>query len=575
MKSLSRRLRPFADGWRHVSIGMRRDRWCGGRPVGRDGSYMRLLTTIAVLAFAAATASQPPKLDDSLAERGLKEIDAKDAALRRAIRKASPSIVSIYLRERSEGFEQPFFDRDRRGRRGRGFEVEDVEVQAAAYGAGIVLDKSGAILTCYHLVRLAAAPNSKYDLHVRTHDGALHGVSRDDILAGDPRSDLAVIRISSVDPKAIVPATFGDGDKLFVGQTVLALGNAFGIGVDDGAVSASAGLISAIGRKALPILPSDVSGMQLFYERQKHLASWGQLIQVDCRLNLGTSGGALIDARGDVVGITMALAARAGMETPGGFALPYDTLVRRVVEKLRVGKEMEYGFLGVEPQNFTRTTAQESRNFPTDKGVEIRSVVLPATMRGGLQVKDVVIAIDGQPIRNSNDLVLKVGGSQAGQTLRFKVARPSRGEFEVLDLSVKLGKYPVAGPVIKTNLRPAFAGMRVDYLSLLSEEFRNNNLFDAAASALPNGGVMVLEVESNSPADLAGIAKNNVITSANGVNLDTPDDFLRVVQNAKAPVKLEVNVATQRAGATEWKPRTVELSPAKTKTKASKVADDN
>lgn len=535
---------------------------------------MRFHSIIAVLSLVAAVSAQPPKIDGSLADRGLKEIDAKDAALRRAIRRASPSIVAIYLRERSEAFEQPFFDRDRRGRRRPAFE-EDAEIQAAALGAGIVLDRNGTILTCYHLVRLAAAPGSKYDLHVRTQDGALHSLAREDVLAGDPRSDLAVIRVPSVDPKAIVPATFGDGDKLFVGQTVLALGNAFGIGVDDGAVSASAGLISAIGRKALPVLPSAVGGMQLYDERRKHLASWGQLIQVDCRLNLGVSGGALIDARGDVVGVTMALAARAGMETPGGFALPYDTLVRRVVEKLKVGKEMEYGFLGVEPRNFTRAEAQNKKNFPAEQGVEIVSVVLPATMRGGLQVKDVVIAIDGQPIRNSNDLVLKVGGSQAGQTLKFKVARSIRGEVEVLDLSVKLGKYPIAGPVIATNVRQGFAGMRVDYLSLLSEEFRTNNFFDPGGSALPPGGVMVLEVESNSPADLAGITKNNVIATANGVNLDTPDDFLRVVQNAKAPVKLEVDVAAQRSGATEWKRRSVELGPANPKTKASKVANDN
>lgn len=536
---------------------------------------MRGFAFVVVIALAAAAGAQPPKIDDVLADRGLKEIDAKDAALRRAIHKASPSIVAIYLRERSEGFDQNPFERNRRGfRRVQPWE-EDVEVQASAMGAGIVLDKTGAVLTCYHLVRLAAGPSSKYDLHVRTQDGSLYNLNSGDILAGDPRSDLAVIRLPVADSKALTPAAFGDGDKLFVGQTVLALGNSFGVGMDDGAVSASAGLISAVGRKALPVLPSDVGGMQLFEERRKHLASWGQLIQVDCRLNLGVSGGALINARGEVVGITMALAARAGMETPGGFALPYDTLVRRVVEKLKVGKEMEYGFLGVEPRNFSRSDAQARKDFPTEQGVEIASVVLPATMRGGLQPRDVVFSIDGQPIRNSNELVLKVGASQAGQTLKFKVARPGRGEVEVLDLTVKLGKYPVAGPVIKTNVRPAFAGLRVDYLSLLSEEFRNTSIFDPGGSALPEGGVMVSEVESNTPADFAGIAKNNVIISANGVKLDTPEDFLRVVQNAKAPVKLEVAAAAQRGGQSEWNRRTVEINPANPKTKASKTPNDN
>jgi len=265
----------------------------------------------------------------------------------------------------------------------------------------------------------------------------------------------------------------------------------------------------------------------------------------------------------------MALAARAGMETPGGFVLPYDKLVRRVVDTLKAGREMEYGFLGVQPKNFTKAEARSMTGFPEVDGVLVQNVVLPQTMRGGLQQGDVVVAIDGKPVRNSNDLVLQVGGCLAGQTLKFKVVR-RKGEF---DLNVKLGKYPIAGPIIVTNGRPAFAGLKVDYLSLLVDEMASN-AFDFGSS-MPQGGVLVTEIEPSSPADAQGISPKSVVTSVNGKNVDSPDEFIRLAQSAKGPVKLVVETATSKAGLMEWKPQTVELTPAKPKQKAAKDADDH
>jgi len=517
----------------------------------------------AVVLVVPAAVAQPPKNDDALADRGLAEIDAKDAAVRRAVKQASPSIVAVYLRERAE-FDQPFFERDRRRFPRRMTIEDDTELQAAALGSGIILDRSGKILTCYHLVRAASA-GSKYELNVRSQDGMLYAVGKEDIVAGDPRSDLAVIKVTPTDNARFEPARFGDGGALFVGQTVLALGNAFGVGIDDGTVSASIGVVSSVGRKAEPVFPTSVGADQQYRERRKHLLTWGPLAQVDCRLNLGTSGGALINTRGEVVGITLALAARSGMETPGGFVLPYDKLVRRVVETLKAGKEMEYGFLGVQPKNFTKAEARATPGMPEVDGVLVGSVVLPQTQRGGLKPGDVVVAIDGEPVHNSNELVLKVGGAAAGQTLRFKIVRPKEGEQ---DVSVKLGKYPVAGPVIASNGRRAFAGLKVDYLSLLAEDY-SINLFDSGPASIPQGGVLVTDVETSSPADAAGISPKSVITSVNGANLESPDDFVRMVTAAGTkPVKLVVQSPISKGGMTEWKPQTIELSEAKPKPKA-------
>jgi serine protease Do len=207
--------------------------------------------------------------------------------------------------------------------------------------------------------------------------------------------------------------------------------------------------------------------------------------------------------------------------------------------------------------------------FPEVDGVLVQNVVLPQTQRGGLQQGDVVVAIDGKPVRNSNDLVLQVGGCLAGQTLKFKVVR-RKGEA---DVTVKLGKYPIAGPIIATNGRPTFGGLKVDYLSLLVDEM-SSNLFDLGSS-MPPGGVLVTEVEPSSPADAQGISPKSVIVSVNGKSVDSPDEFIRLAQSAKGPVKLEIDTATSRGGLMEWKRQTVDVSPAKPKPKAAKDADDN
>jgi S1-C subfamily serine protease len=102
----------------------------------------------------------------------------------------------------------------------------------------------------------------------------------------------------------------------------------------------------------------------------------------------------------------------------------------------------------------------------------------------------------------------------------------------------------------------------------------SSNLFDLGSS-MPPGGVLVTEVEPSSPADAQGISPKSVIVSVNGKSVDSPDEFIRLAQSAKGPVKLEIDTATSRGGLMEWKRQTVDVSPAKPKPKAAKDADDN
>jgi S1-C subfamily serine protease len=336
------------------------------------------------------------------------------------------------------------------------------------------------------------------------------------------------------------PITIGDGSRLFVGQYVLAIGNPFGVGNADGMTSASLGVISNIGRRAEPLLPrlarsNNESNPE--NQRVQSLQYWGSLIQADCRLNMGVSGGALINTRGELVGITMALAAHVGLETPGGFALPTDDLTRRIIDALRQGKEMEYGFMGIRPQNITAAQAKEQRCLPVD-GVRVEEVNGPAA-RGGLLKDDIVVGINGQPVRTSSELVLRVGSLTAGAELHLDVVRGTRKA----EVRMKLGKYPIVGEIIATNRRPTWNGIRFDYLSVLTLGRPDIDFprFGGGESVRPRTGVAVIDVATGSPADLQGVSKQSVITAVNGKAVDDPDDFEKAVANVNGPVRLTIS----------------------------------
>ena len=200
------------------------------------------------------------------------------------------------------------------------------------YGTGVVVDRHGLILTAYHVL------GEDSDYYVTTADRKVYKATPK---AADPRSDLAVLSIEAND---LTPITLGDAAKLKKGQIVIALGNPYAI-ARDGQVSASWGIVSNLARKAPPApSESDSTGKPTLHH-------FGTLIQTDAKLNLGTSGGALVNLQGEMVGLTVSWAAAAGFESAAGYAIPIDATFRRVLETLKQGREVEYGFLGVPPGN--------------------------------------------------------------------------------------------------------------------------------------------------------------------------------------------------------------------------------
>jgi S1-C subfamily serine protease len=201
--------------------------------------------------------------------------------------------------------------------------------------SAIVLDaEQGLLLTTAHLL------DGVRKVFVRFPNGG--GGSFADLHAADFRSDLAVLKLRTKSPKLRTIRFTTETTPATRGQWVVSLAYPFGTGFIDGKPSVSWGMVSNVGRKGtLPVGSEDM--------HPGYLTQYSSLIQTDARLNIGVSGGALLNLRGELVGMTSATAGLAGSETAGGFAVPMDRIYRGIIDVLKQGREVEYGFLGVSP----------------------------------------------------------------------------------------------------------------------------------------------------------------------------------------------------------------------------------
>lgn len=373
-----------------------------------------------------------------------------------------------------------------------------------SYGSGIVIDRTGLVLTNAHVVKDA----TRVYVKLPGQRGCWANIH-----ASDPRSDLAVLKLLDA-PANLGALPLGDAGPVRTGQFVISLCNAFAPGFrgnEDPTVGY--GLISNLRRR----IPGNTSEM----ERSKvTLHHYGTLIQTDAQTAPGCSGGALLDLDGKVLGLTTTMAGIRG-DRPGGFAIPIDANTQRIIEVLRRGEEVEYGFLGVILQ--------------PNPGPGVRlwrvSAGSPAA-RAGLSHGDQILTINGNPIRENDDLFLYVGMGLAGSTAKVEVGRGFSARSTQV-IPIKLTKYYVPGSIIASRRPPARFGLRVDYTSILGQR----NPFPSWNRGPPDG-VIVREVLPGSPADAARLQPDKVITQVNGKPVTTPAEYYEEVARSGKKVQL-------------------------------------
>lgn len=412
------------------------------------------------------------------------------------------------------------------------------------FGAGIVIaDESGTrfILTNHHVVEGGpradqGAPGGSARIYVRFHDRRGYYAS---IHASDPRSDLAVLRIDTeamgIDPPSSPddfprPITLSEHTTYRKGQFVLVFGNPYAVG-RDGSASVGWGIIGNVLRRPAPVGPA----WDLEAKKDETIHHYGTLLQLDCRSDLGFSGGATVDRRGRLIGVTTALAALDGYESTAGFAIPIDDGVRRIIGELLLGHEVQYGFLGVQPGDVS--PAQLRNLMP---GLNALGGVVQADSvksgspadRAGLRSGDLILAINERPVRMTHDLMRDVGLAGPGTELELEIVRLRDGQRRTI--TVRLDKWPVANDEELVATVPRYEpwrGLRVDYATA------RQRYISPQFEPYPHG-VVVLEANEALGED-DPLAPGDFIEAVNGQPVTSPEEFYGRVRSA-SPVTLRL-----------------------------------
>ena len=384
------------------------------------------------------------------------------------------------------------------------FGQQQPEFKQRSLGSGVVVDEKGYILTNHHVVNRADKIKVKLLDDPKLYDAKIVG--------SDSETDMAVIKIEADHPLPAVKV--GNSNGLNVGDWVLAIGSPFGL-----EETVTAGIISAKGRDL---------GSQ-----------FQRFIQTDAAINPGNSGGPLVNLAGEVVGINTAIATGTGSYAGVGFALPSNTAVQVYNQLVKTGK-VTRGSIGV---TFQPTQSPVLlRTFGTDHGVVVTGVQPdgPAN-KAGLQQGDVILAINGQPVKDGDDLVSKVAGTPVGDTLTIRYLRDRQereAQVVIGDRSQVFADILGAG---NEEGSPEAGSTEAKFgitIQNLTPELANRLGLEESR------GVLVTSVDSDSLAEEVGMQRGDVILELNHQPVSKVDDVLRIQRGLKP--KTDVVFLVQR-----------------------------
>ncbi len=349
-------------------------------------------------------------------------------------------------------------------------------------GSGVIVDAGeGTVITNHHVI------NGADEIQVVLNDGRTFEA---ELVGSDPEVDIAVLKIEAKNLNAV---TMSDSEHLQVGDFVVAIGNPFGLGQ-----TVTTGVVSALGRTGLGI------------------EGYEDFIQTDASINPGNSGGALVNLRGELVGVNTAIIAPAGGNVGIGFAIPIN-MARASVEQILEHGEVKRGQIGVSIQDVTPELQDAFGLANGQLGVLVTGVTEGSEAeKAGLKAGDVIVAVDGKETDSTGALRNAIGVRKIGDKVMITVIR---------DGKEKTIKCKVGDPVNVV----AQAGLLHDLLGGAS--FENN----------PEGrGVLVAKVEQNSQAAANGLRPGDLIIGANRVRVDDINDFKKALQRSEDSILLHI-----------------------------------
>ena len=430
----------------------------------------------------------PPKITQHLAET--------EKAFVEISKRVTPAVVNISTTKTMKGmekgrlfpfFQDPFFRRFFGDEFFREHEMPRKRKEQSL-GSGVIVSDDGYIVTNNHVVE--GADEIKVVLSDRKEF-----VGK--VVGADPKTDLAIVKIKASDLPAIV---WGDSDQIEVGEFVLAIGSPFGLNQ-----TVTSGIISAKGRANVGI------------------ADYEDFIQTDAAINPGNSGGALVNIRGELIGINTAIFTRSGGYMGIGFAVP-SNMAKSVMDSLVKEGRVTRGWLGVYIQDITPELAKQFK-LGNNRGALISDVMegSPAD-KAGLQRGDIILQYNGKEVENNSHLRNIVSQTQVGKTIDIKISRDGRTEL----LKVVIGELPAEiakGESGEGGADGIFQGLTVQ--NLTSELKERLDIPEKIR------GIVVTGVDADSPAGEFGLKLGDVIMQINRKDIKTLKDFNKAADEIK------------------------------------------
>lgn len=438
------------------------------------GKHRVFLTTVCILALCTGVTITAG------ASASLPAVDAQGEqlpSLAPMLERVMPAVVNISTLSRvpvqnNPLLSDPFF------RRFFNLPERPLERQAQSLGSGVIIDaEKGYVLTNNHVVDKAT------EIRVTLMDGRQLTAK---LIGADPEADVAVIQIPA---EGLTALTLADSSRLRVGDFVVAIGNPFGLGQ-----TVTSGIISALGRSGLGI------------------EGYEDFIQTDASINPGNSGGALVNLRGELVGVNTAIIAPGGGNVGIGFAIPANMASQIMAQLVEYG-EVRRGQLGIAAQDLTPELAQAFGVHDLNQGVVVVQVGdnTPAA-EAGVKSGDIIVNINGREIRTRSELRTAIGLLRIGERIKVEIVRDGKRRTLTAEITA-----PVQEQIAGETLNPRLAG------ALFGDLDESSPMYGRIE------GVVVVDIKASSAAQRSGLRPGDIVVAVNRQAVTSIEEMRRAI----------------------------------------------